>query len=1209
MRISLQEFQKDHLSYYNGIHKYDNLPLNEAQFLANDSRYLDSALNKFESFATMGLNDSIFEAQNNYYFNINEQLALRDTLYMLVYEYLRGLYYEENGINEALSISDIGNWVKEKTKMVKDKVSKGIDALTEKVKAARDFLKDIMSNAIKTVRDLMDKLTDMMIAVGTSVSKFFEKLGLKPKEQEAQFQIDLKNTAALKDIASKCTFESYAAQIAEYGYILEDNEMNEGFKDWAKEKMQQGKQFAKAAWKGIKNADWKKILSKAFLKMLVYYVITLVIPIAVGCVAGPPGAAIAEALGKIIWGTYKCFSIIKREIKYLRSGAYKKKSKWGKVWHWFFFLISIGFTAYTAGVGINESVTKVFKYFADPQHFALAPSAIVQKGMQLVNKVWKEVLGGKENIPGVQMLDEMIAKADAAEQSLIDAMNKNAEAQNGRDEFMNGTSHGNVDLSEVNNMEHIRAACGKALQDKLKEFMDAKGMTSWKDVHNWMEQVQLATPGRLCFAVDANTFAKAVARNPFMKKLMSDDADYTQVWNETMAHAEHFRSGGCAIVSLPQNASPELISKFKETLAAVGQESGVETWCTCLSAAAEVGPLPDLIQTLQTSFLPFGGLGDLWDPVAKNGEGFRVRLGKKGSKKYVYEIGEGGIEEISVKDARSKFQTYNKAAWSQYEKLVNNINKTLESYQQKLEKDQKDQRESSQIVDQRIEQLKKAMSEYKLIVFKGKQVEPKPEKKETNESLVYGWNEYIFEEDNPERDKATIGSRYEQYLSYFTVLAIYDITDESDKKKLSELLDELRKKFTDNIVPLIDDDKFAFGSLDGKILIVAKNAENSDIKTLAKRLTLITHPDKNKELIELIEKIQKKYKIKSSVEDDVEKDKEDKYVKVNPNKVLTNKQQQKLIGLTDVPAVIDKKDTQIIPVPKEKALSIIPKVDPVDPKPEPKDDPVDPKPKPKDDPEDDTEYGEEVLFFSPICMCGADLNKSDEKGPRGYIYYMKNLYNSLEFIEIEDGAAKSDIEKMLTDMMNESIKASYNCVADEPCIKKDGKGKYVVNDKSIYKDAERDDFGSFKNSEITDLMNNPKNMKNYLGEGGISSPVAESPEEEEELADMKKDTEEKIRKDDKVKEYIKDHESLAKVIDKHGNYDKEELDKLSDAVANYRMARRKKKKKGFWGKIKSFFKNMFSSNDYKSDDISGLNDLLSESVNESYDDFLEFLNS
>ena len=139
---------------------------------------------------------------------------------------------------------------------------------------------------------------------------------------------------------------------------------------------------------------------------------------------------------------------------------------------------------------------------------------------------------------------------------------------------------------------------------------------------------------------------------------------------------------------------------------------------------------------------------------------------------------------------------------------------------------------------------------------------------------------------------------------------------------------------------------------------------------------------------------------------------------------------------------------------------------------------------------------------------------------------------------------------MFGDMINESIKSSIKMTADMPCTNDsigERSGHWELNTNSASKDEERPDFGGFTNKEITDILNNPKDVTKYLGGQYATDKLLKNKgklkySEQTKSEKLKKHHDEVIKQykdimdnDKEVKEFIQSHKSLKNILlDKEG---------------------------------------------------------------------------
>ncbi|MBR6907173.1 hypothetical protein IKN40_01340, partial [bacterium] len=216
-----------------------------------------------------------------------------------------------------------------------------------------------------------------------------------------------------------------------------------------------------------------------------------------------------------------------------------------------------------------------------------------------------------------------------------------------------------------------------------------------------------------------------------------------------------------------------------------------------------------------------------------------------------------------------------------------------------------------------------------------------------------------------------------------------------------------------------------------------------------------------------------------------------------------------------------------------------------------------------------------IMFINPLCMACGDLADSTKKrGPRKNPIYLKGLFASYEFLPGSEGMNEKEIDEMLTNISLDCLKTAWNMTADSPCIKKKFKD-YIENDESIYKGKERDDFGKFTNSEITEIFNNPSSISKYMSGSYSKRSTVEKENTEHQKQrkeNAKKEWKDNIENNEEVKKLIDQCPSLKKNLMDGDKVKPEALDELVDPLLRMETSYNKgKSKKSLWSKIKSWF--------------------------------------
>ena len=233
-----------------------------------------------------------------------------------------------------------------------------------------------------------------------------------------------------------------------------------------------------------------------------------------------------------------------------------------------------------------------------------------------------------------------------------------------------------------------------------------------------------------------------------------------------------------------------------------------------------------------------------------------------------------------------------------------------------------------------------------------------------------------------------------------------------------------------------------------------------------------------------------------------------------------------------------------------------------------------------------------VLMFANDYI--VDLAPANKEGVRDDLFTVKGMNKDYEFFTVTGGFSIKEIQDLLGEYLHAMTSNLIEFVITKPNeIKKNWwKDKIIVNP-NVDPNDERDEFGKLTNSEIVDILNNPKNASKY-----ISAKTGKLTDNEKETIEKNtKENTEKLKNkinDDEVKDAIKEIDP--EVIKDDGTVDDNKLKNVSTSLANWQLQNyynnRKSKKKGLWARIKSFF----GFGDDDNDKYSRLNSLIGESL-------------
>lgn len=216
-----------------------------------------------------------------------------------------------------------------------------------------------------------------------------------------------------------------------------------------------------------------------------------------------------------------------------------------------------------------------------------------------------------------------------------------------------------------------------------------------------------------------------------------------------------------------------------------------------------------------------------------------------------------------------------------------------------------------------------------------------------------------------------------------------------------------------------------------------------------------------------------------------------------------------------------------------------------------------------------------VMFFCPMLLCFGDLARRRKTKPkRSHIYLFKGLLSRIEILPVKDGMSGNDLMKFFLDLAKNALDASFNIVVDKPC-KQEGK-TWVENDESKEKGKERMDLGGFTNEQITNFMNNPSEIKEFIGGDFATDTISGGKHKYIEKQDhVRKEFINLLTKNDEIKEFVdKEVPSVKKhLYDKNGDLIESEFNKIFKILARVEKSyiSSDSEKQGILKRIKKLF--------------------------------------
>lgn len=740
---SLKNYSNNNISHINSISAtIENKPVTESvELIKRHGANIDSVMEKLGKYVNRLSNENyITESDQNILFNIEEQYAVRDIFLAVAEQYERGLYiefcnennieFDANLINEGLKDA-LGN-IYDKIKDSGQKVKQAAVEVADKVKAVKEFVKEITQKAITSAKDLFNTFSIMLIKFGEGLGKIFEKIAGDNAEdyKKAYFeQIKEKSEEKIDTKEYVSIFETLANKLNNNEEIS-DEYINEflGFgKKKEQDKKEQDKEekgghYAAAgsakAGKSVNGSTIGNVIWKAFLQMAVYYTFTLIIPCLIFFVSGGTLSGVAVIVHYVATILWAGMGIVKQCIhiyKLMKSGEFKKRKPFHKaitiIW-WVAMFYFQGAAIAGAGAGLKE----VFEFLKDGGSIAnvLPPEALTNL-LYKINEWYKNISG--KDFDAIKHI-ENVFKSSAEE--LAKGLGADAEGASKAVDSMKNAS-------ETNNWTNIDAATdgNSALVDQLKEITKNDSIKSYRDVHNAFKELTGNTGNNTCLLLDRNTFGQGMDRGnwidqvrEFLAKELGCDVSDIAVNQLTVDAAKEFSKGQggtlCMITVKGQAATPEIISKLTELHSGNGF---LHILSEPFKAIAQSAPIASMVG----QFIPFAGLMPIALKYAKKG-GFKVRLGSGRTKSHIYLCDGDYVKSIPyskfVKD--SNFTGRNSKAIAEMDKYVQNNINSAKALIKKIEDGKnisRDDKKKVKKLTKWLERCTEGKSEFEVLVF------------------------------------------------------------------------------------------------------------------------------------------------------------------------------------------------------------------------------------------------------------------------------------------------------------------------------------------------------------------------------------------------------------------------------------------------------------------------------------------------------------
>lgn len=765
--ISLKEYQNKNMGYINSIQSYiENKPITMYESLIIEhGKHIDSVLYKMSVHNNRLANPNfIHESWTDVAFTLEEQYAARDILITVCEQYQTALFREfcasyEIPIDEGFqSVKDLINKVGNAVKKASDKVKTAYQELKGKLKVVGEFIKDVTNKAINSAKQLVERINDMMDAIGTNFAKLVQKLGGSDDDFET-FNDMLKEAVKAEKTAKENIYESFAEKLSSNNV---DEEFINEFLGFGKKKKKEedtpkatGNEYddAENAKEGSSNGRgtmnlWK-VVGKILLQMLAYYGATVILPAIVTLAFGPIAGAVVEVLAKAIWSSATIYKQVKDMIKTCKSEEYKKSKWWKKGLRWLLFIISMYFACKALHGAASDGANIINKWMSGKISEVL-PSDVVTSMTEIFNDFFKKITG--ENASGY---DKLVEAQNLTYERVIEVAGEGQEASDAaKEKFGDHANKGEFDPSETNNFDKTREIAGDELADKMKEVADA-GEKSSKAVLDNVSQIHVDTPGVTAFAVDGATLGK-IGRAEYIEQIAKQlnvspsDIDISQVTDTALRSATNGQAGTFFQVIIKGDATKEFADAANAAVDTVAKNAGMGGgFFHMLSNVADnISPVKQILSEpadlFKNTFAAFAGLFPIAAVAIKDNGGFRLRLGSGRTGNWIYDIEEDGLEKLPYTKFAEKYKERNPKVFSNMEKIIRDNVKLLQEVKSELESKKnlsKDDKKKLNRITNHLEKMKEGTEDYDVLIFlthdkRAESIEPKKKDENTNESLI-----------------------------------------------------------------------------------------------------------------------------------------------------------------------------------------------------------------------------------------------------------------------------------------------------------------------------------------------------------------------------------------------------------------------------------------------------------------------------------------
>lgn len=717
--------------------------------ISEHGKDIDNLLYKVKLYTYNSVYGRLNESDSAYKLSLSEQEAARDLLIYCLEDYKKQLLNDcticEGVLNGTININEAQFDLTNKAKLIwsqgKDKVESFYNETKTKIKEINDLIKSFLEKSITSLKDFANKIVEVIEKLKDNLLGIAEKIGFS---KDNITKITDKLSEDLKQNPDKVTKNDIYESL---GNEIRTMMINEGIVDkWNNSSV--GK------WIANKN---KQPIWNAFFQFCNWLLVCKVLPSVVLAVF--PGGLVYYIISvavKAIWNIKKLGKIIQQTKDYVNG--WNTFTKWQKIWKgiallaiWSMFtynIVSIGINAQPTFDAVNKAINngEFWKQMFGAAHTGIEPDKFEAWGAAIIKWTMKGFSGSLDDAYN----EIMESCKEIVGQDAFDA------AQKAIEEGAKAVTNTNASTDELT----------QKIEDEVKNFNVKKStdlLNKIKELCSKFTPESLNDDATYRIWVDGTATTKA----EWLRKLITDAKkagldesviQKTQDMLNSSLHAVNSNSGSVSFMELPGE-----IIKFGASKGLLGKNK----WFGIVGELAKAvinEPLPPVTTAfsaaLQTDvpILTF----------KTKGNGFKVRLGNKESKNYIYEISKDGvkflkpdeIKEDKVKKAYDTILDFNK---TEFNNVLNKI------------KDKVDEKELKEFAETYNEKLKKS----RVIVLYGTRLNKDEQNKyDGKESLMSLYN-YIIKESEDKKSKYSLSDIKQNFKDL--KMYLNDIGDENNQ--------------------------------------------------------------------------------------------------------------------------------------------------------------------------------------------------------------------------------------------------------------------------------------------------------------------------------------------------------------------------------------------------------------------------------------------